>query len=95
MSSDRICEFLIDEENEEKFWSHGLTVDRVLDILDRRYTVVPNRKGRRGVYLLIGRDRSGECLAVPVEATHDPVVWRPVTAWRCKDVERARLPRER
>lgn len=90
-----IAMFLIDETNEEKFWAHGLTSLQVEEILENPFTVVSNRKSRRASYLLIGRDNSGQCIAVPVEVTPDPYVWRPITAWRCKISEAARLPRRR
>lgn len=87
--------FEIDEENTEKFWKHGIRAAQVLDVLDGPKVVHRNRKGRRGSHLVIGRDLSGNCLAMPIEATIDPFVWRPITAWYCKPSERARLPRER
>jgi hypothetical protein len=87
--------FVIDDENAEKFWAHGITERQVLDLLDGSIAIYRNRQGRRASHLIIGRDRSGMCLAVPIEPTHDPVVWRPITAWPCKDSERSRLPRER
>lgn len=95
-----VADFLIDEENEEKFWGGGetgrsVTADQVLQVLEQPFTVVRNRKERRGQYLVIGRDSSGECLAIPIEPTHDPVVWRPVTVWRCTNAQRARLPQNR
>jgi hypothetical protein len=40
---------------------------------------------------VIGHDNGGACIAVPVEPTHDPSVWRPITAWPCKQSERAKL----
>lgn len=87
--------FVIDDDNSEKFWVHGISEAQVLETLERSMTVVRNRKGRRANHLVIGRDRSGICLTIPIEATDDPVIWRPVTAWHCKSSERVRLPRER
>jgi hypothetical protein len=34
--------FLIDDENEEKFWSHGITADQVLQLLDTAHTIKKN-----------------------------------------------------
>jgi uncharacterized DUF497 family protein len=89
----QIYAFLFDDENEEKLALHGIRTEQVEQILDERPLILPNRKGRRAAYLMIGRDWGGACIAVPIEPTHDPRVWRPVTAWRCKASEEARLER--
>ena len=91
MSSLAILDFLFDDDNEEEMARHGITPEMALQILENPMVVLPNRKDRRAKYLIIGRDRGGACLAVPVEPTHEPSLWRPVTAWRCKEREHARL----
>jgi hypothetical protein len=91
MSSPVIETFLIDEVNEAKFVSHGLTSFQIIEVLESVHTIVHNRKHRRGLYLVIGRDLKGVCIAIPVEYTHDPAVWRPITAWPCQDSERTTL----
>lgn len=88
-----IDDFLIDDENDFKFAEHGVPTRRVLQILDGEFVVVKNRRGRRAPYLVIGRDHGGACIAVPIEATGVSGLWRPVTAWWCKESERAMLPR--
>ena len=90
MSSRAILAFTFDEENEDKIVGHGLTPWRVAQILENEHLVIRNRKQRRALYLVIGRDHGGSCIAVPVEPTHDPTCWRPVTAWLCKPHEEAR-----
>lgn len=87
----QIVGFDYDDENEEKFGRHGITARQVDQLLDEEYVVVRNRKDRRGLYLVIGKDHGGKCIAVPIEATRDPRRWRPITAWPCKDHERAKL----
>lgn len=84
--------FVIDEENEAKFWSHGLTPEQVIAVLYYPRRIRRNRKARRASHLLIGRGHLGQCLAVPIEPTADPTVLRPVTAWPCKPSEWALLP---
>jgi hypothetical protein len=42
--------------------------------------------------LIIGRDRQDQCIAIPIEPTHDRTIWRPVTAWFCKGHEWGWLP---
>jgi len=86
-----IAGFLIDEVNEEKFWSHGLSSHDVVEGLENPRILVPNRQGRAAPYLIIGCDHQERCIAVPVQPTNDPVIWRPVTAWFCKPHEAALL----
>ena len=91
MSIPRIDGFLIDDENEDKFGRHGLSPRAILQVLENEHVIVPNRKRRRARYLLIGRDNGGACLAIPVEPTREAGIWRPITAWRCKPAELAKL----
>jgi hypothetical protein len=88
-----VAGFLFDDENEEEMAAHRLTPRRVIQMLENAHTVVPNRRGRRGHYLIVGRDNGGACITVPIEPTRDALVWRPVTAWLSKDYERRWLER--
>ncbi len=92
MSTPVIEAFHIDDENEDKFWSHGLTSAQVVQILDSPHRIKKIRRVRRASHLVIGTDHQGACIAIPIEPTHDPTVWRPVTAWRCKRQEWNWLP---
>ena len=89
MATPLIRDFMFDDANEAKFAAHGITVPQVDAILDHRFATQRNRKGRRGLYLVVGRDGSGVCIATPVEPTHVPGLWRPITAWYCKPSEKA------
>lgn len=91
MSSPTILDFHFDAENEDEIAAHHLTPRRVLQILDGRIVKSPNKKGRRGAWLVIGRDHGGAAITTPVEPTHDPVVWRPVTAWLSAPQEKAKM----
>lgn len=93
MSIPTVNAFQFDAENAEKFAAHGLTDRLVNQLLDNPFLAVPNRKSRRGSYLLVGTDNGGGCIAVPVEPTAESDVWRPITAWPCKDLERSYLER--
>lgn len=88
-----VADFLFDDENEGKMAAHGLTPRTVLQVLDNIHIIVPNRRRRRARFLIVGRDSGGACISIPIEPTHDPVVWRPVTAWPSKDSERQQLER--
>jgi hypothetical protein len=76
----------------ENFGNMACYPERVLEVLGHPFAVKRNRKERRAPYLVIGRDDRGECIAIPIEPTHDPKVWRPVTAWYCKTAEWGFLP---
>ena len=91
MSSPIIEEFLIDDINETKIGSHGLSIRQIIQVLENKHIIIPNRKRRRGSYLVIGTDNGGNCIAIPVERTYDSRLWRQVTAWFCKDSERTLL----
>jgi hypothetical protein len=91
MSSPAIEDLAFDDENEEKMGRHGITPTRALQILDNEHVIVPNRRSRRGAFLVIGRDNGGAFLSVPVEATRDEYLWRPITAWPSKQHEIVRL----
>ncbi len=87
MSSPLIRSFLFDEENEEKITARGLSLYRVLQVLDNAHIILKNRKRQRGVFLVIGRDNGGSCIAIPIERSYTPNLWRPITAWPCKKCE--------
>ena len=82
---------MLDDENVDKMWEHGVRPEQVMQVLDNRPAVIVNRRERRGLYMVIGRDDGGACITIPIESTSDPLVWRPITAWPCKDQEEARL----
>jgi uncharacterized DUF497 family protein len=87
-----IEDFVFDEENEDEMAEHGISPVQVLQILDAPYHVRKNRHKRRATHLIIGRDRQDQCIAIPIEPTHDRTIWRPVTAWFCKGHEWGWLP---
>ncbi len=89
MSIPRIFVFVIDDMNEAKFARHRLRARQVTQVLGNRHVVVPNRKGRRGLYLVVGRDNGGEFISIPIEPTNDVSVWRPVTAYPSKRHEKS------
>lgn len=94
----RVDAFAWDEVNESKVERHGLSADRVDEVLDRRVAIFRNRRGMRGAYLLVGRDFQGRHITVIIEryAVVDPNehIWRPVTAWASKASEVANADRQ-
>jgi hypothetical protein len=67
MSSPSIDTFSFDDENEDEIATHGLSTRQVIQVLDNVHIILPNRKGRRGLCLIIGRDNGGTCISVPIE----------------------------
>jgi len=47
MSMPDVAGFLFDDENEEEMAAHGLTPRRVIQVLENKHIVVPNRRERR------------------------------------------------
>ena len=83
--------FVLDDVNEGKFAVHAVTAEQVLQVLENRHVILRNRGERRATHIVIGMDDEGSCIAVPVEPTYDPGLWRPITAWYCKRSEWVRL----
>ncbi len=83
MSSPIISGFLFDDENEDEFAKHGVSPVQVEQLLENDGVVLPNRRTdlHRATHLFIGRDNGGAPITVPIEPTHEPELWRPVTAW--------------
>lgn len=93
MSTLTVEGFAWDDENEDKVAAHGLSMGVVSQVLDNPHVLAPNRRNRRGMYLLIGTDNGGGCISVPIEPTPHDGIWRPITAWRCKPGEYTVLKR--
>ena len=92
MSIPAIYDFLFDDDNEREVAAHGVMPIEILQVLENQSVIQPNRRARRGTFLLIRVTNGGSCLAIPIESTHAPGIWRPITAWPCKRSEFAKLP---
>ena len=91
MSTPRIEEFPIDDDNEEKIANHLVDGDQDSPDTRQRPCHTFEQDGAAGLYLVLGRDHGGACIAVPIEPTHQYSVWRPITAWPCKRTDRSQL----
>lgn len=91
----RILDFVITPEISAHMWEHRVDAEHLYSVISGNYIVRPNRAHRAAPYLVIGEDDEGRCLAIPVVPTDDPNIWRPVTAWRCKASEAAKLYRRK
>ena len=73
--------------NVAKLAAHGISQREVREIVavDRWVTTVhPDYPDQ---VRIIGPTRAGRLLTIAMEATDDPVVWRPVTGWPSTDEE--------
>ncbi len=83
----------IPPEVEDHVWGHRITPAQLDAILDSRYLVAANRDQRAASHRLIGYNAHGQCICAPIVETHDPHIWRVITAWYCKKSEAALLRR--
>ena len=87
----QVVQFVYSGRALDKMWDHGVVQRQTDSVLLGRSVIIRNRSNRAAPYVLIGRDEQGQCLTIPIVPTSDPLVWRVVTAWRCKPSEFARL----
>jgi hypothetical protein len=87
--------FVIDDDNAEKFAYHGVAEFQVAQVLEDEFYIGPNKREHRASHVVVGYDYGGACLTVPIAPTHQPTIWRPVTAWYSTPSERARRDRQR
>jgi hypothetical protein len=66
-----------------------LTPSREQDVWRIRRAVVRIEKSGAAPHLLIGRDREGRRIGLPIEATADPTVGRPIPGWYREDAKAA------
>ena len=82
--------FLIDAAVEAALEEHGLNEARLIETLDNRLVWFPSGDEVRGDYLVVGVDRRGVHITMPIVPTHEPGLWRPLAAWPSTDEEQAR-----
>ncbi len=74
-------ELLFDDGNLAQLDRHNISFEDVVAVLHGDPKFFRNKRGRAGTRLMIGTDRSGRILAVPIIETPVKGVWRPITAW--------------
>lgn len=83
--------FLWDDANEAHVAKHGIAPRELNQLIENPHIVVRNRKRRRAPLMVIGRTHGGRVLCVPIQATREPDVWRPVTAYSATDAQMTQL----
>lgn len=91
----RIEDFDITDRAEAHAEYHGVSRSQIFSVLESAWIAVRNRHDRAADYLLLGRDFHGQCLAIPIKRTTDPLLWQPRTAWHCKKGEETILRKAR
>ena len=75
-----------DEENEQKFWKHGIRDLEVEQCFERPHTGIPNKKAKsqperyKDRYVVRGATESGRKLVIIVQYLGDDWI-RPITGW--------------
>lgn len=88
-----IEEFEWDDANEAKVATHGLSPDEIDGVPDTRFVVLKNKRGRAGLYRVVGRGRSGRLITIVIRPTSKRGKWRPVNAWPADTEEQAHARR--
>lgn len=79
-----------DEGNESELTAHGISAAEALQVLTNDPTWAPNKKGRAGVWLAVGRTDGGRALSIPVAYDEGRALLRPITGWDSTVGEKAR-----
>jgi uncharacterized DUF497 family protein len=80
----------IDEENEEHVTAHGISPAELMQVFDGDPLWARNKKGRAGLWLMIGRTRGGRAIVAAVVYDQHRQSVRPITARDCERHEVAR-----
>lgn len=70
-----------DEANESELAGHRITALEAFEVLVNKPTWAPNKKGRAGLWLAVGRTDGGRALTIPVSFDESRLVLRPITGW--------------
>jgi len=70
-----------DDENEEEVWHHGLEPSDVASVFEAGHALFKNKRHRRGLFQVVGKDAQGRYLTVIIQPTRDRTLWRVVTGW--------------
>jgi hypothetical protein len=95
MPQNEIKDFDLTDRAIDKASWHRISEQQIFAVLDHFWTIGRNRVGRAGSHIVYGTDNQGRCLAIPVVATDEPHIWRPITAWYYKPHEAAILRKAR
>ncbi|MGZ6692925.1 MAG: hypothetical protein ACXVHQ_36650 [Solirubrobacteraceae bacterium] len=70
-----------DDDNTEHLGQHGIAPEEVEQLTGNPYVTARNARGPENRIFMIGQTDGGRMLTIVLEATHDEVIWRPITGW--------------
>lgn len=70
-----------DDENRDHAGRHGLTEAITHMVLTMKPLFFPNKLGRRAAIMMIGPAIYGEFWTIPIVASDEDGIWRPITGW--------------
>lgn len=85
-----IWDLLFDDRNREKMHGHGISVRQALEVVDECPRLLRNDAPDGAPFLLVGPDKSGTFVTMPIDPTNEYGTWRPRTAYPSKLSDEAR-----
>jgi hypothetical protein len=79
-----LWDLLIDDVNREKMHAHGIKVRQAFDVVEERPRLLRNYVEDGAAFLLVGPDRSGTFVTLPIDPTAEYGTWRPRTGYPSK-----------
>ena len=90
-----VWDLLIDDVNREKMHAHGVSVRQAFEIVDERPRLLRNDSEEGAPFLLVGPDKGGTFLTLPIDPTAEYGTWRPRTGYPSKPNDVARYEQSR
>ena len=69
------------EEDEDELWDHRIRPFEVEQVRLNRPVWAPNRRGRSGDYIMVGKTDGGRRLTISVKVLADTRSLRAITGW--------------
>jgi hypothetical protein len=82
-----------DEENEDELWGHKIRPWEVEQVFWNHPVWAPNKKGRRGDCLMVGKTDGGRRLTIPVKPNEVSRQLRALTGWESSPAELSKYGR--
>ena len=79
-----VWDLLIDDANRDKLHSHGVSVRQALEVVDENPRLLTNATRTGAPFLLVGPDRHGTFITLPIDPTGEYGTWRPRTGYPSK-----------
>ncbi len=87
----RIDDLIFDEYNEDEAAAHGISVRDMRQVFLGGYELLKNANRHLADYLMVGQNRGGRWITIPIARTPIVGLWRPATAYPSKASDKAKL----